>query len=287
MDHVGFAVRELAPLLACMRTLGFSPTEPRPLLGGDPGTGQTRALGQDSAHLVLHEGYIELTAVPDPAAGNHLEAFLRRYQGLHILALHADDPAQARQRLLDAGLSVTALAHASRPIEYGERTGSATFTWCMVDPDGFDAGLLCVMRGHTPELVYQSAVQRHHNTAFALRGVTLLTADVERMVSVLSGLTGQAPRRDGDAWIVPLRAGELRAYSLEDAPDSHASTVAGRTACISGLIVSVRELAPLQRLLEQRQVDFDREGDSLLVSPAEAGCPVLEFSAAAADLYGC
>ncbi len=277
LDHVGFAVRDLSPLLKCMQTLGFTPTEPKPLLGVDPDSGQARSLGQDSAHLVLRSGYIELTAVPDPAAGNHLEAFLRRYQGLHILALHADDPAKARDRLIQAGVPVTPLAQASRRIEYGERTGEASFSWCMIEPGAFDAGLLCVMRGHTPELIYQPAVQQHANTAFALRGVTLLSAEAPRHAEIFARLTGQVSYREAGAWIIPLRAGELRIYALEDAPELHASTAAGRHPCLSGVTIAVRELAVLQRVLEQQSVAFDRQGAALLVRPAAAGCAVLEF----------
>lgn len=284
LDHVGFAVRDLAPLLECMRALGFSPTDPRPLLGVDPDTGRTRPLGQDSAHLVLQRGYIELTAVPDPDSGNHLEVFLSRYQGLHILALHADDPAKARDRLVERGVPVTPLAQASRPIEYGERTGSASFSWCMIEPAAFDAGLLCVMRGHTPELVYQQSVQQHANTGFALRGVTLLSAEAQRNAEMFACLTGQVPHRAAGAWVIRLRGGELRMYSVDDAPEAHASTAAGRQPCLSGLTIAVREFASLQRLLKQRNVDFDRCDDVLLVRPAEAGRPVLEFIDSAAGL---
>lgn len=284
LDHVGFAVRDLAPLLECMRTLGFAPTEPQPLLGVDPDTGRTRALGQNSAHLVLQHGYVELTAVPDPASGNHLEAFLSRYQGLHILALHADDPAKARDRLVEIGVPVTPLAQASRSIEYGERTGNASFSWCMIEPAAFDAGLLCVMRGHTPELVYQPSVQQHANTAFALRAVTLLSAEAQRNAEIFARLTGEVARRAAGAWVVGLRGGELRMYALDDAPEAHATTAAGRQPCLSGLTIAVREFASLQRLLEQRNVAFDRCGDVLLVRPAEAGRPVLEFIDSAAGL---
>ena len=279
LDHVGFAVRQLPPLLACMRRLGFTATEPRPLMGVDPGTGRSRPLGQDSAHLVLQQGYIELTAVPDPLADNHLEPYISHYEGLHILALHADDPAQARSSLVDAGVPVTPLADASRPIEYGDQTGDARFTWCMIEPDAFDAGLLCVMRGHTPELVYQRAAQQHRNSAFALRGVTLLSAEPERNAAKLACLTGQPPRRADGAWVVPVKGGELRMWSIGDAPDLHASTAAGRSPCMSGLTIVVRDLGLLQNVLEKQQVEFLRQRDSLVVISAEAGNAVLEFVA--------
>ena len=67
-------------------------------------------------------------------------------------------------------------------------------------------------------------------------------------------------------------------YDLDNAPGEHAATAAGRHPCLSSLTIAVRELDPLQRLLEQQGFPFDRREDVLRVIPAEAGSPVLEFA---------
>jgi hypothetical protein len=177
LDHLGFAVRQIEPLLALFRRLGFAPTQPRELKRLND-RGQLEALGQISAHLVFEDTYIELSGVPDPAAGNHLERFLDRYEGLHILALRGADLDQARRRCLAAGLNPTDVQLAGRRIEYGNRHGEARFRWWMLPADDMPDGLVCHVDNLTPELVYQAAVQRHPNGALAISAVIVNTPDV-------------------------------------------------------------------------------------------------------------
>lgn len=178
LDHLGFAVGDLAPLLETFTRLGFSPTEPRELerLRED---GSTESLGQISAHLVFGDTYVELTAVPDRRSGNHLEEFLARHEGLHILALRSADIDAARSRCAAAGLHPTPVQLASRRIEYGERRGDARFRWWMLPAEDLPDGLLCHVENLRPGLVYQPAVQSHPNGALAVSGVTVNTTDPE------------------------------------------------------------------------------------------------------------
>lgn len=173
LDHVGIVGRELAPLIAVYRRLGFALTEPRELLRVDPQSGATQGTGQWSCHAVFQRGYLELTAllVDDPA--HHLVPLLDDGGGLRIVVYASDSTAADRERCHAEGLAVGPLARASRPIEYGGRHGLAQFEWFRVDPpDGAPArGLTAYVRHLSPDLVFQPEVMTHPNGALALLGV--------------------------------------------------------------------------------------------------------------------
>ncbi len=197
LDHLGIAVRQIEPLLALFRQLGFAPTAPRELQRLND-HGQLEPLGQVSAHLVFADTYVELSAVPDPASGNHLEPFLDRYQGLHILALRSPDLDAARQQCTAAGLHPSELQQAGRRIEYGDRHGDARFRWWMLPADELPDGLLCHVDNQTPELVFQPAVQAHLNGALGVTGVIVNTPQLaeatRRWERALGGLSAEAGR---------------------------------------------------------------------------------------------
>ncbi len=245
LDHVGLVARSLEPLLAAARRLGFAPTEPKPLLGRDSATGEARSLGQSSAHLVFESGYVELSAVHDPSPAHHLAAYLRRHEGLHILALGVDDIAAAHARCRAAGLPVTAVAGASRAIEYGERRGEARFEWFMLEPAAAPEGLVCCVRHLTPELVFQPAVQRHPNGVVALAGVYVAAAEPGLVLARLAAVAGAVPRGDR----LELAGGWLRVMT----PAALAARFPGarlpEAPCLAGHALRVRDLAATRAVM--------------------------------------
>ncbi|MCS6946335.1 MAG: VOC family protein, partial [Steroidobacteraceae bacterium] len=200
LDHVGYVGRDLAPLRAAMQRLGFAPTEPQPLLAVDPATGRDVPLDQHSCHVVLERGYLELSAVLTRDPAHHLAPWLARGTGLHILALGSDDPAALRDRCLRNGLPCSAVAAATRRIEYGQRQGIARFQWFMLQPSATPAGLICFVRNETPQLVYQPEVSRHPNGAVALEEIYLVSPDVQRFSAQHAVWLGRAPTRV-DEWL--------------------------------------------------------------------------------------
>ena len=179
LDHLGLAARDLAPLCEMFLRLGFVPTQPR-ALSRRTDDGKTEPLGQISAHVVLGSTYVEFSAVPDPGTGNHLEPFLARYQGLHIIALRSDDLAASRQAALRSGLQPAEIQAAEREISYGRRQGRAQFNWWMLPVTDISEGLLCFVDNLRPELVYQDSVQSHPNGALNITGVVVRARDQRR-----------------------------------------------------------------------------------------------------------
>lgn len=273
LDHVGLVGRALEPLLDAARRLGFAPTEPKPLLGRDPVTGEPRSLGQSSAHLVFEAGYVELSAVLTDSRDHHLAAYLRRHEGLHILALGVDDIGVAHERCRAAGLPVTAVAAASRAIEYGDRRGEARFEWFMLAPAAAPEGLVCCVRHLTPELVFQPAVQRHPNGALALAGVYVSAADPGAVLARLAAVSGAEPQGDR----LDLPGGWLRVM----APAALAARFPGAglpaAPCLAGFAVRVRNLGQARAAAAAGGARIREAGDAFWVGARDGGGGLVEF----------
>lgn len=195
LDHVGFAGDSLEVMRAEWQRLGFAPTEPEDLrrVAHD---GTTSSLGQRSCHIVLEQGYIELTEVAQPAPQHHLAPWLSRGPGLHILALGVGDLEAWRASLpssVSAAVQLSPSMSATRRIAYGSRQGEAGFRWCMREARETPWALECIVQHLTPELVHQPAVQGHPNGARALKAVTLQCPEPAATREVHDALYGLAP----------------------------------------------------------------------------------------------
>ena len=279
LDHVGLVATDLSALRAAWARLGFAPTEPKPLLGRDPATGASVPLGQESCHVVLDGGYVELTAV---AAGvrNHLDPWRVRGPGLHILALGTADAPAERARQAAAGLAVTPVMHASRAIEYGERHGAAEFAWFMLDVAQSPELLVCTVEHRTPALVFQPTVQRQPNGATALESVLLVVADPVREAGRFHGLFGgeREATADGVRCVADGECLELVSPAAFAAryPGVERHAVPGAGA----MTIRCRDLAALRARLAEAGVASHGDRRSAWVAPGAAGGVVVEFTGA-------
>ncbi|NBU26084.1 MAG: VOC family protein, partial [Gammaproteobacteria bacterium] len=204
MDHIGLVGPSMAALRRGWLDAGFSVTEPETLMALDPATGRRVSLGQQSCHIVLERGYIELTAVDAVTPQHHLYPWIRSGVSLGIIAFGAGDLEAVHRRLLEAELPAGPLARASRPIRYGTRRGDALFTWFALGAASTPESLVCFVRNERPELVYQPEVQRHPNGARALEGVVICSDEPDRTAARYAGYAGTAaqtvaPGLHGDA----------------------------------------------------------------------------------------
>jgi len=212
LDHAGFAARRVDGLCRQLRDAGFAPTVPQALLGRDA-TGQAVDLGQRSAHCVFRQTYLEITATC--AAANHLQPFLSRYEGLHILALRAAEIDRVRARLVTAGFAPSPVQVATRHIAYGERHGEARFRWFMLPAIVMPEALVCIVENLSPELIYQAAAGQHPNGTTDLRAVQGVVADLNEASGRYELLLGQAPARAAGTARFALANGVLELFSAE------------------------------------------------------------------------
>jgi hypothetical protein len=295
LDHVGFVGSDLRRLVAAMRRLGFSTTEPRELMRVDPATGERVSLHQQSCHAVFGTGYVELSAVLSDDPTHHLAAWRARGEGLHILALGSDVPDQDWRRCRAAGLPCTAPADASRRIEYGTRHGDARFRWFMLQPEASPEGLLCFARNLTPELVFQPEVSRHANGALALCEVVVQVESPQAVAARFGAITGLAPvavrATAASAAAMAHGAAAAEAGLRFDLAGGAALTLLSPAAMVArfgaaavaglpagrfaALQVRVARLAAAESLLRERGIACERRAAELVVPAAEACGAVL------------
>ncbi len=276
LDHVGLVAPGLDALVARYRALGFSPTEPRPLLRFDPATGASLPIGQSSAHVVFESGYVELTQIDRALRDHHLGPWVRRHFGLHILAIGVEDIAAAHERCASAGVAVRAPARASRAVEYGSRHGEARFEWFMLEPAASPEGLLCLVRHETPGLVHQREVESHANGALALEGVYIVTKEPLEVGRRLGIVTGARPAEDrsialGRCWIRLLSPDGF----AERFPGAHVPA----TPCLAGFAVRVADLRRARAAVAPGLVaPAPAPGGGFWVDAPHAGGCVVEFT---------
>ena len=221
---------------------------------------------------MMPDTYIELSAVPDPAAHNHLEPFLSRYEGLHILALRDAEIESSRRRIERDRFEVTLMQSAQRSIRYGSRHGEARFRWFMLEQAAAPEGLVCVVDNQTPELVYQREVLEHENGANALRGVIICADSPEATLQRFARICGapDSAITQDEPQTLQLTNASLTVMT----PTSLAALYPGfdvpATPSLVGMEIHVARLDTLIAYLQAEQMKFIRKNKSTIAAQLSA-----------------
>lgn len=193
VDHVGIVCANVHVSVAHFRELGYLVSDPVSLMA--EGTdGKMVPLGQDSAHIVFEDGYVELSA-PWPNFGNHLDPYLAQGQGIRILCLRSYDLNTDAQRFVHLGLAASPVQHSSRAIRVDGLNKSAHFRWMAIRADFWPGTLVAVVQHLTPELVFAPSLARHANGARTLSQVIAgADAPAPGKLSSAFSCTGDGPR---------------------------------------------------------------------------------------------
>lgn len=276
LDHVGFVSRDLERLRAAFASLGFFLTVPQPLMarGAD---GSSRTLDQSSCHAVLESGYIELSSVRNAAPDHHLARYARGGDALVILAFGVDDVAAAGEGCRRRGIAATAPSQAARRINYGSLHGEARFCWCMVEPDDAPEGLTCFVRNETPELVYQTEVQQHPNTAVALHEIAIASEDPPATAARYGAILGLDAIHRGAEYSFVFDDTAVRVIGFENLEHLAGSRVERTAGHFAVLTVGVRDLDMTRGVLVSCGTPFIDRRAELLVPSASAGGALMRF----------
>lgn len=275
IDHLGVVGRDITAMVAAYIRLGFAPTEPVPLMGVV--NNEPVPLGQDSAHLIFADSYVELSGVTSTDPAHHLAPFLKRRNGLHILAFGCDNADSAHNTLSAQGLDVPAVQGASRTVTYGSQHGEAQFKWFKAPDSLGDEGFVCLVEQVTPALVFQPPVEGHPNGALSVTGVTILTDDHDAAITHYSAYPGA--HRSGNNQID--FDGQRLTFLDQTSFATYFEVVADLTPpAFAGFTVHVTEMETTRVTLSENGVAFhESETGDLWVSPSEACGSILIFSA--------
>lgn len=217
LDHVGIAAHDLDRLAATYAGLGFTLTplarHAGPLAPGGPvvpfGTGNRCAmLGVPGRP----QGYLELIARIDPnAPANSLDRFLRRYEGIHIVAFGVADADAELARLRERGFDLPGIAYLERPADPEDPAkGTARFARLPLPNDASPEGRMQLIQHLTPERIWRDEWISHPNRAVRLAGLVIAVADVAEAAGRFRRLTGVAPATGPDLATFDLAGAPMR-----------------------------------------------------------------------------
>lgn len=277
IDHLGVVGADMAANQTAYERLGFIVTEPRPLIGKDP-CGNDIELGQHSQHFVFGTTYVELTGIVDPKKGSHVEPFLDRYEGLHILCLAAADADAAVAALRADGIAAPDVMDAARHVYYGS-AGTARFRWFPIPQDNTPEGLICVVEHVNPELVFQEVVRDHPNGAQAVVEITLCSETPVETAATFQKLLRVPPTNGTFGQVLDCGEARLTLVNPAGLAEMYPGTKAPAVPSLPAFTVGVADLAHTAMYLRSSSVPFHEDTDRLWVEPRYCGGTVVAFSA--------
>ena len=277
IDHIGLVGRDIHAMVNAFRQLGFTVTNPVQLTQPGP-DGNPIPLGQLSAHVIFPDTYLELTAVERPGQGNHLDPWLARHEGLHILAFRSENAAQSWDDMAAFGVVMPPIRVASREVNAGGVRGIADFKWFQIPESISREGFSCIVEHLTPELVFIKSMMAHDNGATGLRGVGALVTDLDEAVSRYERLPGAEVKPFPLGRYVVLKTQRFVAMTPRGmgalAPDAKLPA----PPCFAAFAIHVKSIDGTKAFLTARGVPFQVAGEqSIWIKPQLACGAVLLF----------
>jgi catechol 2,3-dioxygenase-like lactoylglutathione lyase family enzyme len=277
IDHIGLVGRAIDPMLAAYRRLGFKVTAPAELMQPGP-DGAPVPLGQVSAHAIFPDTYIELTAVLSPGQGNHLDNWLDRHEGLHILAFRSDDAETSWNELAAHGVVMPPMRAATREVNAGGKRGTADFKWYQLPDSIVTEGFACVVEHLTPELVFLEAMTDHPNGAIGLRGVGAVVTDMEEAFARYERLPGAERKSFAMGRSIVLRNQRITVVEAKGFRALFPGANLPEPPCFASYTVRVKDIGLTRAWLNANDVPYQVWGaDGLWVKPEYACGAVLVF----------
>lgn len=271
IDHVGIVGRQIDQMVATFAKLGFD--APNGVTDLEVGIGDGRKASQNT-HFVFDAGYIELIASDGT---DHLRNYIKRNEGLHIMAMASHHIQAAYASMEQASLAPQAVLHSSRRAAHGKRTGTGKFAWFTFAEDRFPEGLVCVTEHLTPELIYQPERFVQPNGALALGEVFLLSEEPLAAVARYQALSYENCHVDSKTGIRHI----CNRLTILDRPGAERKFPGLDTSIRNGLLglaIKVEDRQRIEGLLDQAGISWQTTAESRLwVSPADAGGCVLVF----------
>lgn len=279
LDHAGVIVRDLATTARTWESLGFSLSPVSRQSGRMPGRDETSPWATANRCAILRQGYLELIGVIDATAYNPWESFLRRREGMHILALRvdkADDTWAALAADSSLAADFNAPVQRERALDVDGQQQTMRFRNIFSKDERCPEARLILIEHQTPEYLWQPRYLDHPNGAQALTGVFLCCELSGRdrpghPLNRLQALTG-ATIEDQQVDSVRLRSADgCQFHALSPGGFALRFGVAP-LACpaYGGATVRFADRSRAASLMEANGHRVVRDGDEWFVNPAGA-----------------
>ena len=268
LDHVGFIVRDLDAGAALWTRLGFRLSPRSPQMGRVPGQAEMAAWATANHCAMFQRGYLELIGVVQADNFNPWDAFLNRFEGIHITAFRCDD-ADAAFAALTArigGFDPPLQRQRNAPFDGGTRL--FLFRNIFSQDDRYPEGRIIVIEHQTPEVIWQDALMSHPNGAIAFEEVVFCADPPAFTARRLAGITGVAANQGrfelpgGGSTTVLDRAAFNARFPGAALPPALPAAAA--------VIIGVADLAHTRAFLRAVNVDVNAAKSDTIWVPADA-----------------
>lgn len=277
LDHIGIVSRDMTALREAYLRLGFTVSMPAPLMQPTADGAGKEWIGQYSAHIIFSDSYLELAAVPPEVTDNHLLGRLSKREGLHIVALRTNDAVSSCADLASAFPPSPELRKASREVSVGSTHATALFTWFMLPDPLAQVAFGCVVKHHTPELVFAREFTTHANGARNLRRLHAIVPDPEQAAAHYLSLPGAKIERRGRGCAVVLGDREILLSDASAFAQVFPGAQIPMPPSVGGYTLTVENVAAAAAVLTANQIPFERCANGFWIKPEHAGGAVLEF----------
>jgi hypothetical protein len=280
LHHLGIISHDMEAAVKQYERLGFVFTPlslPRiPLqTGANP-----EPIGAGNRCAIFRNNYLEMLGIvdqvrwastsPEQRGPFDLDEPLRRYEGLHVLHLGADDLDPVRRRLLESGLHPSAIRAFQRLVDTPEgprmmRARALSF------PHGSNPeALLQIAQHETPELVLQPRYMQHPNGATSITEVLVCVEDPASIAQKYAYYAARPVYKNGVVFLIELGLSRIMVVSPNHLSDILPGHVARVIPFLAGLTLS-SDLEVTKHALKARRIDFEVFGGRILVN-AKDGC---------------
>jgi catechol 2,3-dioxygenase-like lactoylglutathione lyase family enzyme len=278
IDHVGLVAKDVADLRAAYARLGFTVSAAAPVMQPGPdGTGEV-PLGLLAAHIAFESTAIELIAVRHPGQGSHLDKWLAKREGLHVMGLRTDDIVRSYREMTSAGLILPPIRTALRKISGNGVKAIARSRSYELPESIAREGSAYIMHHDTPDIMYDPRRTTHANGALGLRSVFAVVENMDEAFGRYQRLPGTKRRSfavgrtillNQQQFVVVERGGFSAMFpGLDIPPAPH----------LGGYAVAVADIAATRALFAKTGIYFKNWGDKgIWVPPEDTGGAVLAF----------
>ncbi len=279
LDHVGHFVRDPQAASRALARAGFAPTPMSVQTQPDP-AGAARLTGTGNVTAMLRRGYVEmLFKTADTSLGHELDAALRRYDGIHLVAFSVADAGKAHQRLRQNGFRMRPLVDMQRPVDTGGQLGTAAFTIARLEPGEMPEGRIQLLTHRSEQTVWQPRWLSHPNGATGLTGVVIAVSDLDEAAQRFKRLTGRPPRVSPLAQSFDLDRGSVQLVTAATFALICPQIPIPSLPFIGAYGIEVGSLELAERVLRRGEIALQRIGASLVAAfPKELGCGAWVFS---------
>lgn len=281
LDHVGVIVRDLDANARAWEQMGFLLSPVSRQRGRMPDRDETGPWATANRCAIFQDGYLELIGVVDDACFNPWAPFLRRFEGMHILALRvdsADEAWSALERIASHSGQFSPPVQRERSLDVDGEPRTMRFRNIFSRDAHCPEGRIIVIEHQTPQYLWQPRYLDHPNGAAALEAV-FLCCDLaghdlpSHPCARIAALTGARPVRASRDSLL-LRAGTGHEYCAlsPDAFERRFAMPAPAVPAYVGATVRFADRARAAALMQDSGLAVHRTGEDWYVrTPANPG----------------